>query len=550
MYLPAVWGTRTQEIEFQTSLDGKLYSPLVEKASYKFEEGTNHVTLTLPEGSVGQYIKIIGTANDEVDKPGMQFSEFEVYGSYGQHVEGVTVNPKEAEMKALANLQLEATFAPENATNKLVAWSSSNFDVARVDANGLVTAVAPGEAVIRARSIDGNFKDTCTVTIVKNNVVSVLNPEPMEVALGTELTAEELPKTVKVKLDQDAEAELEVTWDTSGYNRNVPGTYEILGTLTETELVENPDSVQAKLSVTVLPSETAHNVVVENGSGSGQYEKDTIISIKANEPEEGMRFDKWVSEDVKVEDANAEETTFVMPEKDVTITATYKVIPTLDALEEVLNNGKDIDRDAYTEESLAVLDEAIANAEEVLAKAEEATEEEIQAAMDMLAEAMEGLVEKSGWMETEDGWIYYTDGEKAVGWKEISGTWYYFDENGIMETGWLSEGNTWYYLNNSGAMETGWVSVNGHWYYMDQWGAMMTGWALIGDNWYYLNNSGAMETGWVFVGDKWYYMNKSGVMETGWVLVGDDWYYMNTDGTMATSQWIGDYYVGASGKMV
>ncbi len=38
-------------------------------------------------------------------------------------------------------------------------------------------------------------------------------------------------------------------------------------------------------------------------------------------------------------------------------------------------------------------------------------------------------------------------------------------------------------------------------------------------------------------------------MTTGWVQVGNDWYYMNSDGTMATNQWIGGYYVGASGKM-
>ncbi len=65
-------------------------------------------------------------------------------------------------------------------------------------------------------------------------------------------------------------------------------------------------------------------------------------------------------------------------------------------------------------------------------------------------------------------------------------------------------------MNDSGAMCTGWVSVDGHWYYMDQWGAMCTGWAL----------------------------------------VGDDWYYLNADGTMASNQWIGGYYVDASGKMV
>lgn len=198
MYLPSQWGSRTQEIEFRSSMDGKTYTSLVEKDDYFFEQGTNHVTLTLPENSAGRYIMIIGTANDEVDKPGLQFGEFEVYGSHGTPVEGIDITRDNEEVKAFTTLQLDAVLTPENATNNMMAWSTSNFDVARVDGAGLVTPIAPGEAVIRVRSIDGSFKDTCKVTVVKNNIVSVTNPEDMEVPYGTELTAEDLPKTLPV----------------------------------------------------------------------------------------------------------------------------------------------------------------------------------------------------------------------------------------------------------------------------------------------------------------------------------------------------------------
>ena len=197
--------------------------------------------------------------------------------------------------------------------------------------------------------------------------------------------------------------------------------------------------------------------------------------------------------------------------------------------------------------------------------------------------------EADGWKSTENGWEYYENGQKVIGWKAISGEWYYFNESGIMETGWVSVGgywyylnadgtmetgwvlvgNTWYYLNADGTMETGWVLVGNTWYYLNADGAMETGWVLVGDTWYYLNTDGSMETGWVSVGGHWYYLNTDGSMETGWVLVGDTWYYLNADGTMATgwvfvdghwyylntdgamasNQWIDGYYVDESGKM-
>ena len=171
LYLPSQWGSRTQEIEFLSSADGKEYEPLVEKASYKFEQGSNHVTVTLPENSAGRFIQIIGTANDEVDKPGLQFGEFEVYGSYGQPVEKLHIAQKDVELEVQTTLQMNAQLVPDNATNRMISWSSSDVSVATVDKNGLVTAVAPGEALIQARSLSGNLKDTCKVTVMEKQPV-------------------------------------------------------------------------------------------------------------------------------------------------------------------------------------------------------------------------------------------------------------------------------------------------------------------------------------------------------------------------------------------
>lgn len=61
--------------------------------------------------------------------------------------------------------KLEAIFAPEEATNTGVVWSSNNNAVASVDTNGIVTANKPGVAVITATSIEGDFTDSATIYV-------------------------------------------------------------------------------------------------------------------------------------------------------------------------------------------------------------------------------------------------------------------------------------------------------------------------------------------------------------------------------------------------
>lgn len=78
--------------------------------------------------------------------------------------ESVTISETEAELTEGETLQLTATVAPDNTTDKTVTWTSSDETVATVDAEGLVTAVAPGQTVITAAC--GEAKGTCTLTVV------------------------------------------------------------------------------------------------------------------------------------------------------------------------------------------------------------------------------------------------------------------------------------------------------------------------------------------------------------------------------------------------
>ena len=135
-----------------------------------------------------------------------------------------------------------------------------------------------------------------------------------------------------------------------------------------------------------------------------------------------------------------------------------------------------------------------------------------------------------GWSKKDGQWLYQLeDGSHIVNeWKQINGTWYRFDNSGLMQTGWVKENGTWYYLNDSGAMQTGWVKENGTWYYLNDSGAMQTGWIKENGTWYYLNKSGAMQTGWVNDNDKWYYLDQTGALAIS--ITTPDGYTVNADG--------------------
>lgn len=87
----------------------------------------------------------------------------------GSAVTGVTLNKRTLALKPGENEILMATVSPVNAANKSLRWTSSNTDVVTVDANGKVTAVAKGMAVITVATVDGNFTAQCNVTVTDPN---------------------------------------------------------------------------------------------------------------------------------------------------------------------------------------------------------------------------------------------------------------------------------------------------------------------------------------------------------------------------------------------
>lgn len=83
-------------------------------------------------------------------------------------VEQIVLNKTEGVLTVGNSVTVTATVTPDNATNATVNWTSSDEKVATVDSNGKVTAVAAGNATIKATSeSDGDVSADYALTVNK-----------------------------------------------------------------------------------------------------------------------------------------------------------------------------------------------------------------------------------------------------------------------------------------------------------------------------------------------------------------------------------------------
>ena len=92
--------------------------------------------------------------------------EYDVECSEDATITGLTLNPATVSIMLGGSQTLKPVFTPAHAFTNELKWTSSNESVATVDANGLVTALAEGEAVITATLVSNStITATCNVTV-------------------------------------------------------------------------------------------------------------------------------------------------------------------------------------------------------------------------------------------------------------------------------------------------------------------------------------------------------------------------------------------------
>ena len=101
--------------------------------------------------------------------------------------------------------------------------------------------------------------------------------------------------------------------------------------------------------------------------------------------------------------------------------------------------------------------------------------------------------------------------------------------------GWQHNGTAWYYYNTQGQpVKNAWIGN----YWLGADGKMAVNSWVDGGK-YYVGSNGAWDKN----------AQKPEEKKTGWIQSGSAWYYYNTQGQPVKNAWIGNYWLGADGKM-
>ncbi len=142
------------------------------------------------------------------------------------NVTGVNLNYTEYEIEIGDSIRLVEEVLPSGATNQNVTWESSNTDVLSVE-NGVITAIAAGEATVTVTTVDGGFTATCVVTVVEKINDDAYVPDPadleMEITAPGEYTfTGEISKQIYVNSVEEGEVVIILNGATLNFDKNSP----------------------------------------------------------------------------------------------------------------------------------------------------------------------------------------------------------------------------------------------------------------------------------------------------------------------------------------
>ena len=440
---------------------------------------------------------------------------------------------------------LTATVLPENTTDsKSVSWSSSNSEVATVDANGTVTAKRAGTAVITATSTNGKTAG-CTVTVSKKEIP--ITEISLDKSSAT-LTEGETTTLVATVLPENTTYSKSVSWSSSNsevaaVDANGTVTAKRAGTAVITATSTNGKT--AGCTVTVSRKEIPITEISLDKSSATLTEGETTTLTATVLPENttDSKSVSWSSSNSEVATVDANGTVTAKRAGTAVITATStngktagctvtvskKEIPiteiSLDKSSATLTEGE------TTTLTATVLPENTTYGKSVKWSSSNVAVATVDLMGKVTAKsagtAIITATSENG--KTASCTVTVNKKDTYTGLRDVDGNWMYF-ENGNVNSdyaGLVNYEGLWFYVDN-GTIDwgyTGLADYNGIWFYVS--GGMVdwnyTGLTYYNDVWFYV--SGGMinwdYTGLVYYNDIWFYVS-GGILD--WDYIGLTYY--------------------------
>lgn len=149
--------------------------------NFKLESLDENVAIVDEQGNViaKSYGKARIMATSE-DGGFTDICEFDVY----EHATDVSLSSSALKMKIGEKQTLTATIMPEGKTDGQIEWSSSDTDIAEVDAEGVVKTKAKGKATITVTTVDGRHTASCEIQVYQPVTSLNLNNETLTLKTG------------------------------------------------------------------------------------------------------------------------------------------------------------------------------------------------------------------------------------------------------------------------------------------------------------------------------------------------------------------------------
>lgn len=132
--------------------------------------------------------------------------------SVAQWVAGITLDESSITLNEGDSYALTVTVNPDNAADKTLTWASSDESIAKVNAEGKVTAVSKGSATIKASATDGSSKyASCSVTV--NRLVGSIELDKTSITIYNGKT-----ETITATVTPSSASNTSVSWTSSNYS--------------------------------------------------------------------------------------------------------------------------------------------------------------------------------------------------------------------------------------------------------------------------------------------------------------------------------------------